>query len=378
MAPRSSSAAMRSIRRELRRRRPRPLAPSRPPPTKKTSATPPSTKKTSATPPPTKKTSATPSSRAALHPGRETSLLPRQDPPSTPLKTAPRASSAATTRSIRLEKTWPPAPTKPPATKKTSATPPAAKKTSATPPAAKKTSATPPAAKKTSATPPAAKKTSATPPAAKKTSATPPAAKKTSSAAPPSRTERDPGRETSLRQPSRPAACPVDSACAAETMRPGTAVLARTRTATLRTGQVLVLWLKAVVVSATEGGYEIVYEGGWPRDDPCATVQIARDHVRLRKPTPSTIPPPPQPPSSAARSRSSTASSAATAPKKKMKPTPRPTTAGKSVRVVRKLFPELFDDDSDTTAPMKEMKPAPRPTRAGKSIRLVRKLWPET
>ncbi|KAL6896739.1 hypothetical protein ACP4OV_007311 [Aristida adscensionis] len=356
MAPRSSAAAMRSIRRELHRRRPRPLAPARPPPTKKTSATPPSTKKTSATLP----------SRPARHPGRDASLRPRQDPPSTPLKTPPRASSAATTRSIRLEKPWPLAPTKPPAAKKISATPPAAKKTSATPPAAKKTTATPPAAKKTSATPPAAKKTSATPPAAKKTSATPP-----------SRTERDPGRETSLRQPSRPAACPVASACAGETLRPGTAVLARTRTATLRTGQVLVLWLKAVVVSATEGGYEIVYEGGWPRDDPCATVQVARDHVRLRTPTPSTTPPPPQLPSSTARSRSSTATSVATAPKKKMKPTPRPTTAGESVRVVRKLFPELFDD-SDATALEKDRKAAPRPTRAGKSIRLVRKLWPET
>ncbi|KAL6896766.1 hypothetical protein ACP4OV_007338 [Aristida adscensionis] len=347
MAPRSSSAAMRSIRRELQRRRPRQLAPARPPSAKKTSATPPS--------------------RAARHPGQEASLRPRQDPPSRyaslpaslpPLKTAPRASSSSALPSNRRELA------KPPAAKKTSASPPAAKKISATPPAAKKASETPPAAKKTSATPPAAKKTSATPPTGKKTSATPPAAKKTSSAAPPSRAARDPGRETSLP--------------------------ARTRTATLRTGQVLVLWLKAVVVSATEGGYEIVYEGGWPRDDPCATVQVARDHVRLRTPTPSTTPPPPQPPSCASRSRSSTAASAAAAaaaaaaadvvtatPAKKMKPAPRPTTAGKSVRVVRKLFPELFHG-SDATASNMETKAVPRPTTAGKSIRLVHKLWPET
>ncbi|KAL6896740.1 hypothetical protein ACP4OV_007312 [Aristida adscensionis] len=165
-----------------------------------------------------------------------------------------------------------------------------------------------------------------TPPPAKKTSAMPP-----STAAPPRR------RARQHHPTSGSGAGSVGSASADETVRPGTVVLARTRTATLRTGQVLVLWLKAVVVYATDGGYEIVYDGGWPRDDPHATVRVARDHVRLpnkSSPSPSpstttTTSPPSLPTSTAASSRASTVAAVANAPKKEMRPAPRPTTAGK-------------------------------------------------
>ncbi|KAL6639317.1 hypothetical protein ACP70R_023047 [Stipagrostis hirtigluma subsp. patula] len=146
--------------------------------------------------------------------------------------------------------------------------------------------------------------------------------------------------------PSRSGASSAGSACpaaAAAHLRPGTEVLVRTRTGTLPTGQVLVLWLGAVVVSATEGGYEVVYNGEWPRGNPFATVHVPRDHVKLPKRSPA----PTQslqevPPSAASSCASATATVAvAAAPKKEMKPAPRPTTAGKSIRLVRKLWPEM-------------------------------------
>jgi len=101
-------------------------------------------------------------------------------------------------------------------------------------------------------------------------------------------------------------------------------VRVRTRTATLKTGQVLVLCLKATIVSSsTDGGYEVVYDANFPRGDPKSTVHVAPHQVRMINPSPS-LPPP-------------TATVAATT-KKEM---PRPTTAGKSLRLIRSLFPEM-------------------------------------
>ncbi|XP_021309261.1 extensin-like [Sorghum bicolor] len=114
-------------------------------------------------------------------------------------------------------------------------------------------------------------------------------------------------------------------------LKPGTVVRVRTRTATLKTGQVLVLCLKATIVSpSTDGGYEVVYDANLPRGDPKSTVHVAPDQVRAIDPSPSpTTPPPSLPPP--------TATVAATT-KKDM---PRPTTAGKSLRLIRSLFPEM-------------------------------------
>lgn len=88
------------------------------------------------------------------------------------------------------------------------------------------------------------------------------------------------------------------------TLRPGAAVLVRTRVGTLPTGQGLVLWLSAAAaVSPTDGGYEVVYKGEWPRGNPYATVHVARDRVKL--------PPTPEPPASAASSCASATTVAA-------------------------------------------------------------------
>jgi len=108
-------------------------------------------------------------------------------------------------------------------------------------------------------------------------------------------------------------------------------VRVRTRTAKLKTGQVLVLCLKATIVSSsTDGGYEVVYDANLPRGDPKSTVHVAPHQVRMIDPSPSptTLPPSLPPP---------TATVAATT-KKEM---PRPTTAGKSLRLIRRLFPEM-------------------------------------
>ena len=103
----------------------------------------------------------------------------------------------------------------------------------------------------------------------------------------------------------------------------------RTRTTTLKTGQVLVLWLKATVVSSTHGGYEVVYDGNRPSGDPKGTILVPRHHVRVIKTSPSpTTPPPSLSPPTAAQ-------------KKETLPLARPTTAGKSVRLIRSLLPEM-------------------------------------
>uniref|UniRef100_A0A804MGQ4 Uncharacterized protein n=1 Tax=Zea mays TaxID=4577 RepID=A0A804MGQ4_MAIZE len=116
-------------------------------------------------------------------------------------------------------------------------------------------------------------------------------------------------------------------------LKPGTVVCVRTRTTTLKTGQVLVLWLKATIVSSSPdgSGYGVVYDGNWPRDDPKSTVYIAPHQVRVFNPSPSpTTPPLSLPPPTA---------TVATTTRKKERP--RPTTAGKSLRLMRSLFPEM-------------------------------------
>ncbi|CAL5086692.1 unnamed protein product [Urochloa decumbens] len=122
-------------------------------------------------------------------------------------------------------------------------------------------------------------------------------------------------------------------------LRPGTEVGVRTRTTTLRTGEVLVLWLRAMIVSPTNGGYEVVYDGDWPPHDPYGTVRVPRRHVRMIDPSPTT-----QKPTSCAPSlcASATTATVAAMEKKDMKPAPRPTTAGKSLRLIRRsLLPEM-------------------------------------
>nr|TKW34771.1 hypothetical protein SEVIR_2G327900v2 [Setaria viridis]TKW34789.1 hypothetical protein SEVIR_2G329000v2 [Setaria viridis] len=124
-----------------------------------------------------------------------------------------------------------------------------------------------------------------------------------------------------------------------EHLRPGTEVGVRTRTTTLKTGEALVLWLRAMIVSPIHGGYEVVYDGNWPPGDPYGTVQVPRRHIRMIKPSPPpTTPPPSLPPFSA----SATTATVAAARKKEMRPQPRPTTAGKSLRLIRRgLLPEM-------------------------------------
>ncbi|CAL5062749.1 unnamed protein product [Urochloa decumbens] len=118
-----------------------------------------------------------------------------------------------------------------------------------------------------------------------------------------------------------------------EHLRPGTEVGVRTRTTTLKTGEVLVLWLRAMIVSPINGGYEVVYDGNWP------PVHVPRRHVRMIDPSP-----PSQKPTSCAPSpcTSATTATVAAMEKKEMQPAPRPTTAGKSLRLIRRcLLPEM-------------------------------------
>ncbi|CAL4969136.1 unnamed protein product [Urochloa decumbens] len=117
-----------------------------------------------------------------------------------------------------------------------------------------------------------------------------------------------------------------------ERLRPGTEVGVRTRTTMLKTGKVLVLWLRATIALPTNGGYGVVYNGNWP------PVHVPRRHVRKIEPSPSPTPPPSLPLSCAP---SSSAAVAATL-KKEMRSPPRPTTAGKSLRLIRRsLLPEM-------------------------------------
>ncbi|RLN33129.1 hypothetical protein C2845_PM03G06820 [Panicum miliaceum] len=87
-----------------------------------------------------------------------------------------------------------------------------------------------------------------------------------------------------------------------------------------------------MVVSPAHGGYEVVYDGNWPPGDPNGTVRVPCRHVRKINPSPMTPPPPQHAPSCAA---------AGTTAARKKEPTPRPTRAGKSLRLIRSLLPEM-------------------------------------
>ncbi|RLN36443.1 ESX-1 secretion-associated protein EspI-like [Panicum miliaceum] len=148
--------------------------------------------------------------------------------------------------------------------------------------------------------------------------------------------------------PSRSASSSVYSACPTtlgtdEHLRPGTAVGVRTRTTTLETGEILVFWLRAMIVSPTRGGYEVLYDGNWPPGDPYGTVHVPRRHVRMIESSSSpTTPLPSMPPSSTPRSSAShTTATVSAARNKETRPAPRPTTAGKSLRLIRSLLPEM-------------------------------------
>ncbi|XP_066375087.1 uncharacterized protein [Miscanthus floridulus] len=137
--------------------------------------------------------------------------------------------------------------------------------------------------------------------------------------------------------PPRTAPSSAGSACRASPrvpahLKPGTVVRVRTRTATLKTGQVLVLWLKATILSSSTNGsgYAVVYDANWPPGDPKGTVHVAPHQVKVINPSPSPTNPP--------QSLHPPAATVAATPKKEM---PRPTTAGKSLRLIRNLFPEM-------------------------------------
>jgi hypothetical protein len=135
------------------------------------------------------------------------------------------------------------------------------------------------------------------------------------------------------------------------------------------------LWfyLPATVVSAAaaDGTYEVIYKGKLPPGDPFATVHVAHDQIVPEKPSP------PKPlPSRTAASKTS-----------EMVPAARPTTAGKSLRLIRKIASEMQKPPRPTTTAEKslslvhnvasEMQPQPRPTTGGKSLHVVRKILSE-
>uniref|UniRef100_A0A0D9VWH1 Uncharacterized protein n=1 Tax=Leersia perrieri TaxID=77586 RepID=A0A0D9VWH1_9ORYZ len=107
---------------------------------------------------------------------------------------------------------------------------------------------------------------------------------------------------------------PSDSS---EEITAGTTVSVRTRVGKLRGGKTLVLWLSAVVVSATdeEGYLTVLYNGNFPPEDLFKTVRVARQETK-RMAVPAA------------------GDNAAEAP--------RPTTAGKSVAVLKRVYPEAF------------------------------------
>lgn len=119
-----------------------------------------------------------------------------------------------------------------------------------------------------------------------------------------------------------------------EILKPGAAVRVRTRTAVVMAAKTVEiwLWLPATVVSAAADGrsYEVVYKGKLPPGDPFATVHVAHDHVVLEKEQPDM--------SSCASAANSHA--AAASKSSEMVSAPRPTTAGKSMRLIRDLTSE--------------------------------------
>ncbi|KAK3127059.1 hypothetical protein QOZ80_7AG0567710 [Eleusine coracana subsp. coracana] len=104
----------------------------------------------------------------------------------------------------------------------------------------------------------------------------------------------------------------------AERLKPGTRALVRTRTQTkIDRRTTLVVWLGATVVSVTADGYEVIYEGNLPRDNPFATVHVPLYHVRAFNPLS------PTPPAAASKTMA-----------------PKNQTADKSLRLIRDIAPE--------------------------------------
>ncbi|EEC75762.1 hypothetical protein OsI_12660 [Oryza sativa Indica Group] len=130
-----------------------------------------------------------------------------------------------------------------------------------------------------------------------------------------------------------PAAGP--EASSEQIMEAGTTVSVRTRVGKLPGGRQLVLWLSAVVVSAAEEGYlTVVYKGDFPPGDPFQTVRVARKDTKkitagAAAAAAATITDP-----AAAAARPSSNNVAA--------PAPRPSTGGKKVRVLKRIYPEAF------------------------------------
>ncbi|KAL6656597.1 hypothetical protein ACP70R_004377 [Stipagrostis hirtigluma subsp. patula] len=176
-------------------------------------------------------------------------------------------------------------------------------------------------------------------------------AKKPSSPPPrrPAPTPPDPSRDHGVakKPSSSSASCTRRAAAPAETadlksfsIGKGAQVRVRTPVGTLRTGQRLVLWLGAVVVSAAdeEDGYlHVVYNNAkLPREDPSGVVRVSMNDVKN------------MPPAAAAAlsTDGSTGSSAVTttdcsAHPSQRKATPRPTVAGKKLPLLKKLEKEM-------------------------------------
>ncbi|KAL6656611.1 hypothetical protein ACP70R_004391 [Stipagrostis hirtigluma subsp. patula] len=156
-------------------------------------------------------------------------------------------------------------------------------------------------------------------------------------------------------QPSSSASCPRRAAAPAGTtdlknsdIRKGAQVRVRTPVGTLRTGQRLVLWLSAVVVSAAdedEGYIRVVYNNAkFPREDPSGIARVSMNDVKS------------MPPAAAALSTgASTGSSAVTttgcsAHPSQQKATARPTVAGKKLALLKKLEKEMQSSSKAITA----------------------------
>uniref|UniRef100_A0A0E0KGF1 Uncharacterized protein n=1 Tax=Oryza punctata TaxID=4537 RepID=A0A0E0KGF1_ORYPU len=102
----------------------------------------------------------------------------------------------------------------------------------------------------------------------------------------------------------------------------------------------LVLWLSTVVVSATEEGYlTIVYKGDFQL--PEATVRVTRKETK--KMTPVAVSPALASTASSAPATANNTFAAAARPSgNNAALAPRPTTAGKSVVVLKRIYPEAF------------------------------------
>ncbi|KAG8080320.1 hypothetical protein GUJ93_ZPchr0007g4819 [Zizania palustris] len=140
---------------------------------------------------------------------------------------------------------------------------------------------------------------------------------------------RSPPRDCDLALPASPRPSPAASVA----FKKGEYVGVRTYVGTLPPkGQPLVLWLGAVVISAdgNDGHLEVKYNGNFPRDDPSRTVRVAITDVRKR----------PDAPSNSAMA-ATTVNNAAPRPSGGDNATQRPTVAGKSLPLLKKLETEM-------------------------------------